>query len=90
MADIKLCDGNIELSAAESKNIFEFYKDSTVLITGGTGFLGKVLVEKLLRCLGVKRIYLLIRAKNEMNAEQRLVEYFKETVSDLLHQLPPL
>lgn len=51
-----------------------------MLITGGTGFLGKVLVEKLLRIFRVKKIYLLIRMKNNMNVEDRLENFFKETV----------
>lgn len=51
-----------------------------MLITGGTGFLGKVLVEKLLRIFRVKKIYLLIRMKNNMNVEDRLDNFFKETV----------
>lgn len=29
----------------------EFYKDKIILLTGCTGFLGKVLVEKILRSL---------------------------------------
>jgi alcohol-forming fatty acyl-CoA reductase len=72
---------SFSLTAANCQNIIEFYKDATVLITGGTGFLGKVLVEKLLRCFNVKCIYLLIRNKNNMSAEMRKEEYFKETVS---------
>lgn len=30
-------------------SIQEFYKDVTIFITGATGFLGKILLEKLLR-----------------------------------------
>jgi FlaA1/EpsC-like NDP-sugar epimerase len=38
----------------------EFYEGKTLLITGATGFLGKALVEKVLRALPeVRRIYLL-------------------------------
>lgn len=57
-----------------------FYDGSVVLITGGTGFLGKVLVEKLLRTFSIRKIYLLIRSKNGLTATDRLQEYFKETV----------
>lgn len=62
--------------------IKDFYRDATVLITGGTGFVGKVLIQKLLRTFEVRRIYMLIRCKNNMTVEQRLQEYFNETVSD--------
>ena len=39
-------------------------RGKTVLLTGGTGFLGKVIVERLLRCApDIGRIYLLIRTE---------------------------
>src|SRR5262249_5713070 len=44
--------------------IQEFFAGKTVLVTGATGFLGKALVEKVLRSLpGIRRLYLLIRPK---------------------------
>lgn len=62
--------------------VSKFYKDSVVFITGGTGFLGKVLVEKLLRVFLIKRIYLLVRAKNNLTVNERLEQYFRESVSN--------
>jgi alcohol-forming fatty acyl-CoA reductase len=45
--------------------IKEFYKDKVLLITGTTGFLGKVVLEKFFRSLNsFKRIYLLVRPKS--------------------------
>ena len=42
--------------------IGDFYTKRSVFISGATGFMGKVLVEKLLRsCPGVKSLYLLMR-----------------------------
>jgi long-chain acyl-CoA synthetase len=42
----------------------EFFTGKTVLVTGATGFLGKALLEKMLRSLpGLRRVYLLIRPK---------------------------
>ncbi len=42
----------------------EFYRDKVLFITGATGFLGKALVEKILRTLPeVHRVYLLVRGK---------------------------
>ena len=50
-----------------------FYRDRSVFITGATGFMGKVLVEKLLRsCPGIKNIYLLMRPKAGNDARSRL------------------
>lgn len=48
-----------------------------ILITGGTGFMGKVLIEKILRtCSDVDTIYLLIRAKKGKEPSQRVDEIF--------------
>jgi alcohol-forming fatty acyl-CoA reductase len=41
-----------------------FYKDKTILMTGCTGFVGKVVLEKFIRCIPeFKRIYVLVRPK---------------------------
>ncbi|KAF8759268.1 hypothetical protein HU200_010304 [Digitaria exilis] len=50
------------------------FRDRTILVTGSTGFLGKLLVEKILRVQpGVKRLYLLVRAPDDAAAEQRVL-----------------
>ena len=47
-----------------SLNVKEFYKGKTILITGCTGFLAKVILEKILRsCPDVDKIYLMVRPK---------------------------
>ena len=46
--------------------------EKTILLTGTTGFVGKVVLEKLLYALpNVKKIYVLIRAKKNENIEKR-------------------
>ena len=53
--------------------IAEFYAGKTVALTGGTGFLGQGIVEKLLySCPDVKKIILLIRNKRGVTPEDRL------------------
>lgn len=57
----------------EQLSISEFYKGRSVFITGATGFMGKVLVEKLLRsCPGIERLYLLMRPSKGQSVEYRL------------------
>ncbi|XP_017140066.1 fatty acyl-CoA reductase wat-like [Drosophila miranda] len=65
-------------------DIQRFYRNKTVFITGGTGFLGKVMVEKLLRTTEVKQIYLLIRPKRGVEIQERISEWSKDLVFELL------
>ncbi|XP_055533758.1 putative fatty acyl-CoA reductase CG5065 [Wyeomyia smithii] len=53
----------------------KFYAGSDVFITGGTGFMGKVLIEKLLRCCpDVGRVFVLMRCKRGKTPEARVQE----------------
>lgn len=68
----------------------EYYKDKDIFITGGTGYLGKVVIEKLLRsCPGVKRIFLLIRSKRGNTAANRLKAFLEDQVFDVLRKDNP-
>lgn len=70
------------------QRVADFYKNSVVFITGGTGFIGKALVEKLLRsCDQVENIYLLLRPKRGLCVEQRLKELIKNPVSTNIKKL---
>ena len=54
-------------------SISEFYNGRSVFITGGTGFLGKLVVEKLLRsCPGIENMYFLIRPRHNKNIKDRV------------------
>nr|XP_054930150.1 fatty acyl-CoA reductase 1-like [Dermacentor andersoni] len=60
--------------------IAHFYQDQVVFITGATSFIGKVLLEKLLRSCPVKRIYLLIRSKHGVEPDARLEAMLRSEV----------
>lgn len=49
------------------------FDNKSVFITGASGFIGRVLLEKLLRCYpGIKNIYLLMRSKKNVSPAERL------------------
>jgi len=52
--------------------IRDFYKDKTILLTGTTGFVGKVILEKIVRDFDCKCIYVLMRPKKTITIEDRL------------------
>lgn len=68
-------------------SIAETFRDGTVFVTGSTGFLGKVLVEKLLRSCHVRNIVLLVRNKKELTSHQRVTDICKQSVSNLFYNL---
>ena len=55
-----------------SEGLRDAYRGKNVLLTGGTGFLGMALVEKILRSLpDLERLYLVVRASRDKNAAER-------------------
>ena len=63
------------LGASDQKklNIKEFFQGKHILLTGATGFTGKVLLHKLLKsCSNVGRIYILLRTKRNTQKVQQL------------------
>lgn len=62
--------------------VSEMLVGKTILITGGSGFLGKTLIEKMLRkCPAIHRLYLLLRTKKGKDHKQRIVDLFSSPVS---------
>ncbi|CAH0699496.1 unnamed protein product [Spodoptera exigua] len=77
-----------DLSSVPS--IPEFYRGKTIFISGASGFMGKVLVEKLLySCPDLDRIYILLRSKKGVKPEDRLAQIFAAPLFDRLRKERP-
>lgn len=66
----------------QMSSVSEWYSGKNVFITGATGFMGKILIEKLLRsCQDIQKIYLLIRHKRGKSPKQRVDDLINIPVS---------
>jgi fatty acyl-CoA reductase len=60
-------------TSTSSSPVADFFAGRSVLVTGATGFVGKVVVHRLLTaCSRVERIYVLMRHKRGKTPDQRL------------------
>ena len=67
---------------AKSDRISETFNGERIFLTGGTGFMGKVFIERLLRLSNVDKIYLLVREKRNKKPSERVEEIFQNPVSE--------
>ncbi|KAK7788972.1 hypothetical protein R5R35_013984 [Gryllus longicercus] len=59
--------------AGPGPGVAAWFEGRALLVTGGAGFMGKVLLEKMLRALpGLRRVYVLLRAKRGLAPARRL------------------
>ncbi|KAG5870931.1 hypothetical protein JTB14_019557 [Gonioctena quinquepunctata] len=77
----------------------KYFDGKNIFLTGGSGFIGKVLIEKVLRsCSGVGNIYVLLRGKKGKSIQERLdtiknmklFDKLKESDPDSLEKLTPI
>jgi fatty acyl-CoA reductase len=68
----------------------EFYRNRDIFITGGTGLMGKVLIEKLLRsCPDLNKIFVLVRSKKGVLISDRIEKIKKLPLFDVLRETNP-
>ncbi|KAJ0175830.1 hypothetical protein K1T71_008989 [Dendrolimus kikuchii] len=68
-------------------SIANFYAGKSVFITGGTGFLGRILIEKLLySCPGINKIFVLAREKKGIKADQRVASIINNPLFTRLNE----
>nr|CAD7434961.1 unnamed protein product [Timema monikensis] len=78
------------ITFSKGTDLQEFYRNCNLFVTGGTGFIGKILIEKLLRsCPGINKIYMIIRPKKTKSPEERREELIKCSVFDVLKATNP-
>lgn len=67
-------------------SVDEFYRGANILVTGGTGFMGKILLDKLLRGFpDLGTIYVMARSKKGTSPEERMEKIFNTVVFDRLN-----
>jgi len=82
-SDLESLNNNTTLTVIGS--IPDWYSKKNVFITGATGLLGKVLVERLLQtCPDIGLIYILIRTKKGLDPAKRFEKYTSEACFEKL------
>ncbi|XP_012158352.1 putative fatty acyl-CoA reductase CG5065 [Ceratitis capitata] len=70
--------------------ISQFFVGQEIFITGGSGFIGKGLIEKILRsCPNVAAVYVLLRPKKGKHIEQRLSDILQSKLFERVRQEQP-
>ncbi|CAF3077294.1 unnamed protein product [Rotaria socialis] len=77
-------------ASTEASAIIEYFKRKSIFITGATGFIGKQLVEKLVRsCPDIEHIYLLVRPKRGHAVKDRVKELLSSPLFNTVREMHP-
>ncbi|XP_076749568.1 fatty acyl-CoA reductase 1-like [Xylocopa sonorina] len=83
-------DGKSNSKNNENSQIKRFYAGKVILLTGFTGFLGTIILEKLLRtCTEIGKIYIMIREKKGVKIDERIKKYFENPIFNTLRDANP-
>jgi len=66
-------------------SIHEHFAGSAVFVTGASGYVGALVLEKLLRCTNIKNVYVMLRSKKDEAVQSRLNKMLNS--SPLMHLL---
>ncbi|XP_047097893.1 fatty acyl-CoA reductase 1-like [Schistocerca piceifrons] len=70
--------------------VADFYDGASILLTGATGFIGTLILEKLLRsCPGVSTVYVLVRDKKGVPLRERLRSHLEKPIFSNARQACP-
>lgn len=70
------------IDAAQS--ILSFYAGQSIFLTGATGFLGKVFIEKILRCCpNIQEIFILMRPRKRLSLNERIEKMLNIPISEI-------
>ncbi|XP_049800276.1 fatty acyl-CoA reductase 1-like [Schistocerca nitens] len=73
-----------------SSEVAAFYSGASILLTGATGFIGTLVLEKLLRsCPGVSAVYVLVRDKRGVPLRERLRSHLEKQIFSRARQECP-
>ncbi|XP_046975720.1 putative fatty acyl-CoA reductase CG5065 [Vanessa cardui] len=67
----------------------KFYDDAVVFVTGGSGFIGKQLIEKLMRSANIRKLYILVRPKKGKSVSERVNKILENPVFKILRNEKP-
>uniref|UniRef100_A0A1A9Z4Q0 Fatty acyl-CoA reductase n=1 Tax=Glossina pallidipes TaxID=7398 RepID=A0A1A9Z4Q0_GLOPL len=71
-------------------SVTKFYIDQEIFITGGSGFIGKALIEKIMRSFPeFSKIYVLLRSKMNKSADERLQILLQDPVFERVRREQP-